>query len=193
MNDARPVSPAADAVVRPPPNTALDAIPLSLRMAVYGAGFLAFVLVLLPWLAHRVDVYWPQSRVEVGPLRWVGWVLFAALLAFYIAASYVLTSRGRGAYVEFDPPKEFVAAGPFRWCRNPIAGSLIAMFAALALALSSTGIFLLFLVAIPLGHAQVVLLEEPLLRQRFGQPYEQYLRDVPRWIPRPPRRRGGAA
>src|SRR5579885_415345 len=33
----------------------------------------------------------------------------------------------------------------------------------------------------------VVLYEEPVLRARFGEPYEAYRRQVHRWIPRPPR------
>ena len=32
--------------------------------------------------------------------------------------------------------------------------------------------------------AFVHLYEEPALRRRFGEPYEQYLRDVPGWLPR---------
>jgi protein-S-isoprenylcysteine O-methyltransferase Ste14 len=55
-----------------------------------------------------------------------------------------------------------------------------------AIAFSSVGIFLLFLVSVPAAHLQVVLLEEPLLKKRFGQAYEAYLAEVPRWLPRRP-------
>lgn len=157
-------------------------------MALYGVSFLAAILIGLPWLVHRLDVYYPAVHVEVGVvLRGLGWVIFAVALATYVYCSYFLSSKGRGAYVEFDPPKEFVATGPYRWCRNPVAGCIVVMQLGLALAWSSTGIFLLFLVAIPLAHAQVVFLEEPLLKQRFGEDYARYCREVPRWIPRPPR------
>jgi protein-S-isoprenylcysteine O-methyltransferase Ste14 len=61
------------------------------------------------------------------------------------------------------------------------------MIGGLALAWSSIGVLLLFLLAMPLAHAQVVLLEEPLLRKRFGEAYVDYCRRVPRWIPRPPK------
>lgn len=158
-------------------------------MWAYGVSFLAVILVGLPWLAYRVDVCWPAARVEVGPLRWLGGALFVVCFVIYVASSAILSRRGRGAYVEFDPPRAFVASGPFRWCRNPIAGSLVAMLWALAIALSSTGILLLAIVAVPLAHLQVVALEEPLLRKRFGEAYEQYCRTVPRWIPRSPRER----
>ncbi len=168
----------------------LDRIPLALRMAVYSILFLAAVLVLLPWLASRVDVHWPRGSIEVGPMRWLGVMLFSICAGLYATASLLLSRHGRGAYVEFDPPKEFVAVGPFQWCRNPIAASLLGMLLGEALAFSSTGIFLLFLVALPLAQLQVVRIEEPLLRKRFGQGYEEYVRRVPRWLPRPPRRAG---
>jgi protein-S-isoprenylcysteine O-methyltransferase Ste14 len=70
--------------------------------------------------------------------------------------------------------------------RNPVAACLVAALLAEAIALSSTGIFLLFVVSMGLAHAQVVLMEEPLLKKRFGQEYVNYLSRVPRWIPRRP-------
>jgi protein-S-isoprenylcysteine O-methyltransferase Ste14 len=165
----------------------LDRIPLKLRMVFYGVFFLALVLVGLPWLVHRLDVYVPAWHVEIGlPLRVVGWVAFAAFLLTYLWCSYILSSRGKGAYVEFDPPKHFVATGPFRWTRNPIAACVVGMIFGLALAFSSTGMFLLFVIGVPLAHLQVVRMEEPLLRERFGSAYEDYMRRVPRWVPRRP-------
>ena len=168
-------------------SSVLERIPLGIRMFFYGMFFLAFVLVGLPWLAYRIDVYVPRWHTEIGGLRIVGVALFLAFLGMYIFCSYVLSSRGGGPFVEFDPPREFVASGPYRWVRNPVAACLIGAVLGLAIALSSTGISLLFLLALPLAHMQVVLLEEPLLRKRFGSSYEEYTRRVPRWIPRPPK------
>jgi protein-S-isoprenylcysteine O-methyltransferase Ste14 len=165
----------------------LDHIPLQVRMVFYGVSFLAVVLIGLPWLAYRVDVYGPRWHIEIGWLRIVGGMLFLAFLSMYIFCSYVLSTRGRGPFVEFDPPREFVASGPYRWLRNPVAACLGGAVFSLAVALSSTGILLMFLFGLPLAHMQVVLLEEPLLRKRFGSSYEAYLRRVPRWIPRRPK------
>lgn len=166
----------------------LDRIPLAIRVPVYYVAFLAFVLVALPLLADRAGDALLPGPLELGPGRWLGWGLFALGIASYTASTIVLTSYGRGAYVEFDPPREFVARGPYRWCRNPIAASLIVAVLGLGVAFSSPGILVLVALCLPLAHAQVVLLEEPLLRKRFGDAYEDYLRKVPRWIPRPPAR-----
>jgi protein-S-isoprenylcysteine O-methyltransferase Ste14 len=171
-------------------NRVLDRIPLPARMFFYGVFFLSAVLAGLPWLAYRIDVYLPNWHFEIGWWRALGVVLFLMFLGAYVWSSYLLSRRGRGAYVEFDPPKEFVADGPFRRVRNPIAGSLVGMLFGEALAFSSTGILLLFVIALPLAHCQVVFLEEPLLRKRFGQAYVDYLHRVPRWLPQRPRERG---
>ena len=181
-----PGSPPAGASSNP-----LHRIPVAVRMLFYGSFFLSALLIGLPWLAYRIDVFVPAWHVEVGWFRVAGVVLFVGFLVTYLRSSYSLSSRGRGGYVEFDPPQAFVETGPYRRVRNPIAGCAVLMLLGEALAFSSTGIFLLFLVAVPLAHLQVVLLEEPLLRKRFGQSYAEYLARVPRWIPRRPGRNAG--
>ena len=167
----------------------LDKIPLSLRTVFYYFFFLAFILGAVPYAAHWAAARWLPATMhfDIFWIKPIGWIIFAFTYVLYTAASIVLMKRGHGAYVEFDPPKEFVATGPFRWCRNPIAACVLGMVLGEALAFSSTGIFLLFAVGLPLAHMQVVLMEEPLLEQRFGQTYLDYKRRVPRWIPRIPR------
>lgn len=166
--------------------SALDRIPLGLRMVFYYLSFLAMILIVLPFGAMQFDRFFPALSVQMPAwTRYLGWCLFAAFLLTYTVCSLHLTARGRGAYVEFDPPKQFVASGPFGYCRNPIAACVLGMILGEAIGLSSSGVFLLFLVGIPIAHAQVVLLEEPLLSKRFGANYENYCRRVPRWFPRP--------
>jgi len=78
--------------------------------------FLTFALVALPWLAYRVDVLLPAWHFDIGWLRIAGVAIFGAFLVVYLACSRVLSTRGRGAYVEFDPPREFVATGRTAGC-----------------------------------------------------------------------------
>jgi protein-S-isoprenylcysteine O-methyltransferase Ste14 len=165
----------------------LKSIPLALRVAVYGVGFLALVLGGVPYLFHQIDARLPAVHVEVGPLRIVGVVLAVVGVVLYLQAAGVLISRGKGGHVEFDPPTQFVVTGPYRYVRNPVAGCLLASMLGEAIAFSSTGIFIMFCVAAGLAHVQVTRLEEPLLRKRYGEAYEQYCARVPRWIPRRPR------
>jgi protein-S-isoprenylcysteine O-methyltransferase Ste14 len=165
----------------------LARIPLRARMGVYATSFLCLLLVVLPRLAHGLDAHLPQWHFELGgPLRYLGLAVFLASMAVYMWSSRLLSSRGHGAYVEFDPPRDLVVTGIYRWVRNPVAGSAVLMLLGEAMFFSSTGILLLSAAAAVVAHFQVVYLEEPVLRKRFGKSYSDYLARVPRWIPRPP-------
>jgi len=154
-------------------------IPLALRAAVYGAGFLVLVLGGLPYLLHRLDVRFPAVHLDIGPMRIIGVGLAAIGLMLYSLAAVILISRGEGGHVEFDPPTRFVVTGPYRYARNPVAACLLISMLGEAIAFSSTGIFILFCAAVALAHMQVTRIEEPFAAQalRTG------VRRVPRTRP----------
>jgi protein-S-isoprenylcysteine O-methyltransferase Ste14 len=84
------------------------------------------------------------------------------------------------------PPKELVVVGFYRYVRNPMY--LGSMFGWIGLWIVFGQVNLLA-VAIAFGVVLgvvlfVVLYEEPTLRRKFGAEYEEYCRNVPRWIPR---------
>jgi protein-S-isoprenylcysteine O-methyltransferase Ste14 len=178
MNDSTPVQASSSGGVW------LQRIPLSLRMLFYSVVFLGFVLGVVPWAFYQIDVYCPCVHWEIGWFRMAGAAFFAVSFSLYLASSYVLTSRGKGAYVEFDPPTELVIVGPYRHVRNPVVAYLLGSMLGEAIALSSTGVLLMFCVFAALSQLQVVCFEEPKLRNRFGQAYDDYCARVPRWIPR---------
>ena len=92
--------------------------------------------------------------------------------------------EGRGTPAVFDPPKRFVPHGPYRLVRNPMYIGGVSMLLGWGLYLRSVSMALFALVAFLLIHTFVVFAEEPGLRKRFGQEYEDYCHAVPRWIPR---------
>ncbi|WP_327111702.1 isoprenylcysteine carboxylmethyltransferase family protein [Nocardia sp. NBC_01730] len=97
-----------------------------------------------------------------------------------------LFSRARGTLAPWDPPKDLVIGGPYRYVRNPMISGIFAILAGAAAVLGSwwiLGWFLLFVLA---QNIYIRLDEEPKLVTRFGRPYEEYRRAVPRWIPRLP-------
>src|SRR5207249_11876749 len=105
--------------------------------------------------------------------------IFAIGLAAYLFCSFWLIFHGKGPHVEFDPPRVFVATGPYRWVRNPVVLALLTTVLGEALFLPSWGILILFLLGLPIAHYQVTRIEEPRLRQRFGESYSQYCASVP--------------
>jgi len=124
------------------------------------------------------------------PLRVPGWLVAPGVALFVAGAALALTTivyfilEGRGTPAVFDPPRRFVPHGPYRLVRNPMYIGGAAMLLGLGLYLTSAAMALFALVAFLSFHTYVVCAEEPGLRKRFGQEYEDYCRAVPRWIPR---------
>jgi protein-S-isoprenylcysteine O-methyltransferase Ste14 len=168
--------------------------PFAFRAVVYTIGFLVFILGVVPSIFHLVGLrlagpldwsaeirsYWITFRVLVGV------AVFAGGFVAYCFSSAWLIGLGRGPHVEFDPPKVFVASGPYRWVRNPVALSLLVTAAGMAIYLASAGIAVLVVVGAYFAHYQVTRIEEPRLRLRFGETYDDYCKQVPRWLPRRP-------
>lgn len=161
-------------------------MPVAARTVVYAVVFLTVLLGLLPWCADRVGRAW-LPQVEVGVWRVVGWAVFGAALLVYLLLTVVLVGRGKGPYVEFDPPQRLVTTGPYAWSRNPIVVCIVVMLLGLGLARSSLGITLLAVIVALLAYVQVTRVEERRLAARFGDEYATYRARVPRWWPRRPR------
>ncbi len=121
------------------------------------------------------------------PTEWYGASLIVIGAALYFSCVWLFASVGRGTPGPWDAPRQFVAIGPYRWVRNPIYISALLvvlgeawLFMSLPLLLYSVAMAIFF-------HLFVIGYEEPTLRRRFGETYIDYVRTVPRWIPRSPR------
>ena len=167
--------------------------PYALRGALFTTGFLVLVLALVPAVFYLAGEWRPGSSAGAILTRFfahlrnlIGISAFSIGLTAYLFCSIWLMFFGRGPHVEFDPPKVFVATGPYRWVRNPVAISLIVTAAGEAIYFSSLGLAVFVALGMAFAHYQATRIEEPRLRVRFGEVYEQYCRKVPRWLPRPP-------
>lgn len=161
------------------------------KMVAYAISFLALVLLGLPYLFHHIGKVVFSDRVheflQAGTAQeWIGAIVFAVGLGGYLISSCWLVIVGKGPFVEFDPPTEFVATGPYRWMRNPVAALLLVAVLGEALYCGSAGILALFLWGLHVAHLQVISVEEPRLEKRFGRDYVEYCQRVPRWIPKKP-------
>ena len=96
-------------------------------------------------------------------------------------------TRGRGTPAPIAAPKRLVVTGFYRWVRNPMYVAIILVVVGEALVFRSAALLLYAAVLWITFHLFVLLYEEPHLRGRFGPPYEEYVRSVPRWVPRPPK------
>ena len=144
--------------------------------------------IVVPGAGAVLGPWWLLTRggVRPEPAAWYAVVCIAAGALLYFACLWEFATVGRGTPGPWDAPRRFVAVGPYRWVRNPIYISAFLVVGGEAwLFLSPT--LLVYTLALAVGvHLFVIGYEEPTLRRTFGDTYAQYLRTVPRWIPRVP-------
>jgi len=152
-----------------------------LRALTYATLFVALFLIVVP---QRILAGSGVARVDVFGVPEILGLLFVVLGAALVLWCLVTFAFvGRGTAAPFDPPRQLVTVGPYRFVRNPIyIGAIIAMLGA-ALFYWSAALGAYALVVLIVTHLLVRFYEEPHLRRVFGQPYEDYLRTVHRWIP----------
>jgi protein-S-isoprenylcysteine O-methyltransferase Ste14 len=144
--------------------------------------FFVLFMVLLPWGAHRLaPAEIPLPRMLGSG---IGALLFVAGVVVWIACLDLFSRRGGGTPFPLDAPRELVTGGPFDVVRNPIMAAELAVIWSEVLVFASLGLLIYAALISVLAHLSVVFIEEPELRERFGEPYEAYRRRVPRWLPR---------
>lgn len=140
------------------------------------------VVVWLPLLLDRTG--WPGRAWDLGPFRYLGWIPLVLGASGYLACAWDFSFRGRGTPAPIDPPRFLVRGRLYRFVRNPMYVCVGLVLTGESLLFGSAAPLFLVTTLWPLFHLFVVLYEEPTLRRKFGAEYEQYLREVPRWIPR---------
>jgi protein-S-isoprenylcysteine O-methyltransferase Ste14 len=122
--------------------------------------------------------------LEIGVFRFIGLapIILGIVTMMGFIWGWILSASG--SPLPLDLPKELIVRGSYRFVRNPMyVGYLLILFGEILLFKSST-LSLYLLMFFLFLHTFVVLVEEPMLKHKFGESYEQYCKSVPRWIPR---------
>ena len=149
--------------------TGIRVIPPVVMLVALAAGFI------LDWV-------WPT---KVGLPDLLRWVFGAALIVapFLIMPSVLNSFRRSGSHYDVRKiPRGLVTDGPFRYSRNPGYALGIAFCAGVGLIANNPWVFLTIVPAMAIIHYSVVLREEEVLENQFGQDYLDYRRRVRRWI-----------
>ena len=144
---------------------------------------LLLIPVLIVWLTRGVD--WTSSLARPDQAQfWLG--LLAGLLGTWLALASVSTMLryGEGTPAPWEPTRRLVLRGPYRYVRNPMMIGVMLLLLAEAFLLQSWGIAIWLAVFLLLNVIYLPRVEEKGLEQRFGEDYQQYKANVPRWIPR---------
>ena len=144
------------------------------------------VTVLVPvWIADRYGIV-PSvgATANVRILQVAGLLLLALGLLLFVSSLWQFAARGRGTLAPWDPPRRLVIRGPYRHVRHPMISGVVCVLVGEAMVLGSRPHALWALVFLGINLVYIPALEEPLLRQRFGEAYREYSRHVPGIVPR---------
>jgi protein-S-isoprenylcysteine O-methyltransferase Ste14 len=136
----------------------------------------------LPWSISRWVVGAPFFGLM--PLRVVGVALIAFGLVPLIDSFRRFAVEGLGTPAPLAPTQTLVVTGFYRHVRNPMYVGVLATILGQALLFGNEGLLIYALVIALAFHIFVSAYEEPTLQRLFGADYEDYAKNVRRWLPR---------
>jgi protein-S-isoprenylcysteine O-methyltransferase Ste14 len=102
----------------------------------------------------------------------------------YLWCAWDFSVKGLGTPAPIGAPKYLVVNGLYRFVRNPMYVGVACLIAGQSIARSSVATLYYLSIFLICVNLFILFYEEPHLRRAFGEQYEDYCRNVPRWIPR---------
>jgi protein-S-isoprenylcysteine O-methyltransferase Ste14 len=130
-----------------------------------------------------------QAEITFSPSHLPGLLCVGVGIVLLAACIFEFARSGRGTLSPIDPPRRLVVRGLYRYVRNPmyLSVTMILLGEVLLTGLRALAVYwALWFVA---ANLFVIGYEEPTLHRLFGPSYEEYRRNVGRWLPRRPSHR----
>jgi len=141
------------------------------------------------WIPYEVGGAYNirQTLEQTSQLRLVSSGLFFLMGSVaYSWCAWDFAVKGLGTPAPIDAPKSLVVNGLYRYVRNPMYLSVACLISAQSIVRASHPIYYYLIFFLFCAQLFVSFYEEPHLRKTFGAQYEDYCRQVPRWVPRFP-------
>lgn len=135
---------------------------------------------LIPWMLSE---RYGQPLTTMGGIA-LGGLMVALGVGFLLHAFTRFALDGRGTPAPIAPTQTLVVSGVYRHVRNPMYLAVLAIILGQALVFASLGVLVYALVIAVAFGLFVRGYEEPTLLAAHGAAYEDYCRNVPRWLPR---------
>lgn len=142
------------------------------------------LVILFPYLFYSASNYFDLFVVDYYLLKIVGVILILIGGSLFLYCSKLFKIIGRGTPVPIEPPKKIVQQGLYQHVRNPMYLGYFAIVLGEAMFLGAALLFAYTVVFILITHIYVIYFEEQDLKKRFGSSYDEYTKQVPRWMPK---------
>ena len=127
---------------------------------------------------------WQSAPATRFVLPVIGVVLILAGLTLMVSTIRLFVTVGKGTLAPWNPTTNLVVKGVYRHVRNPMISGVFFVLAGEAVGSGSLPVLGWAAVFITINMIYMPTVEEPGLVKRFGEEYEEYRRNVPRWLPR---------
>ncbi len=109
-------------------------------------------------------------------------LLVLALMLLIFGLTFMIWSVREVGMLDMVAPERLITSGPYSFSRNPMYVSWISIYLSVFFINRSLWLLLLLFVAILITHYVVIIREERILRQKFGDQFEKYCERVRRYI-----------
>ena len=140
------------------------------------------VIGLIPWWISK----WKVQPAPPGFLliQLLGVLLLVTGILILLEAFARFALQGIGTPAPVLPARHLVVTGFYRYVRNPMYVALVLAVLGQSMIQGNLNLVIYGGFVWLITHLFVVVYEEPTLRRTFGDDYNEFCANVPRWIPR---------
>jgi len=147
---------------------------------------LLFLIVAPGMVAGYIPLGWLRNgtQIQTGFFSYVAFPLWLTGVAALLWCFWDFLVKGRGTPAPLDPPKDLVISGLYKYVRNPMYVGVLLLIIGHFLWFGFWNLLIYAALVFIAFHSFVTFYEEPNLKNRFGGAYADYLKRIPRWIPK---------
>lgn len=137
--------------------------------------------VIVPYLCYD------KTQALFTPNNWLialGGLMLLIGLSIFAWTVYLFRTFGKGTLAPWTPTQKLIIRGPYKYCRNPMITGVFSILLGETLILNSVNLLIFAAIFFIINTIYFIFKEEPDLKARFGEDYQKYKENVPRWIPR---------
>ena len=156
------------------------------QASAYGLPISVLIVVpfLILFLTNDTTIGWNIHPSLNTPILILGLTAIFSGLTLLALTIRMFHRIGKGTLAPWAPTEKLVVDGLYSRTRSPMISGVLMVLVGEGIVFSSLWILIWFVIFAIGNHFYFIRFEEPGLLDRFGEAYQTYKDNVPRWIPR---------